>query len=155
MFRTRPRAPGFTPPELLLCATILMVRAGAVVPMAKNAQRRQREVELIRALREMRKALDDYKAAVDGQKIKPPPIENNGYPESLDVLIEGVPMNGKSAKIRFLRRIPVDPTTGRPEWGFRSVQDDATSTSWGGGSVFDVYSKSEATGSNGIPYKEW
>jgi len=142
--------------ELLITATVLMILASAVVPMAKNAVRRQKEIELHRILRELRTAIDDYKAAVDQQKIKPPPPEAMGYPESLEVLVEGVPMSGRiTGKMRFLRRIPIDPLTGRGEWGFRSVNDEPGATSWGGGSVFDVYSQATGTGMNGVPYKDW
>jgi general secretion pathway protein G len=146
---------GFTLLELAVTATVLLVLASSVVPMVKHGLRRQKELELRRSLREMRTSIDMYKAMVDQQKIKASAPENNGYPESLEVMVEGVLLNGKTTKIRFLRRIPVDPFTGSVEWGLRSVQDDATSTSWGGGSVYDVYSKSTGKGMNGVPYKEW
>jgi general secretion pathway protein G len=146
---------GFTLLEMLVTATVLVILASAVVPMAKNGVRRQRELELRRELREMRMAIDSYKASADQNKIKSPPPENNGYPESLEILVEGVPVTGKNAKIRFLRRIPVDPFTGKAEWGLRSMADDPTSSSWGGGNVFDVYSLATGTGSNGVPYRQW
>nr|WP_320131392.1 prepilin-type N-terminal cleavage/methylation domain-containing protein [uncultured Holophaga sp.] len=146
---------GFTLLEMLVVATLLAILAGAVIPMVKNGMTRDKEIELRRDLREMRSALDSYKAMADQQKIKAPPVENNGYPESLEVLVEGVNLTGKTSKIRFLRRIPVDPFTGKAEWGLRSVQDDPDSTSWGGGSVYDVYSLSTAKGMNGIPYRQW
>ncbi|MBP1628414.1 MAG: hypothetical protein H6Q00_2889 [Holophagaceae bacterium] len=146
---------GFTLLEMLTVATILVILASAVIPMVKNGMIRQQEVELRRDLREMRTAIDNYKAMADQQKIKSPPVENNGYPESLEVLVEGVPLTGKAIKMRFLRRIPVDPFTGKAQWGLRSAQDEANSTSWGGGSVYDVYSLSDRKGMNGIPYKDW
>ena len=146
---------GFTLLEMLVTATVLMILASAVMPMARNGIRRERELELRRDLREMRHAIDDYKAKVDQQKIKAPAPENNGYPESLEKLVEGETMMGKTTKMRFLRRIPVDPFTNKPDWGKRSINDDPTSTGWGGGNVFDVYSMAPGTGSNGIPYKEW
>jgi len=149
------RQTGFTLLEMLVTATVLLILASAVMPMARNGIRREKELELHRDLREMRQAIDAYKAQVDQQKIKPPPPENNGYPESLDVLVDGVTMTGKTAKMRFLRRIPVDPFTSKAEWGMRAVTDDPTSTSWGGGSVYDVYSLAPGVGSNGIPYKDW
>ena len=150
------RAAGFTLLELVVTATVLLILASAVVPLAKNSLRREKELELRRDLREMRTAIDTYKAAVDQQKIKPPPQENNGYPESLDALVEGAPLTGSpSRKMRFLRRVPVDPFTGKAEWGLRSISDDPDSTSWGGGSVYDVYSLAQGTGSNGKPYKDW
>ncbi len=149
------RQRGFTLLEMLVTATVLVILASAVVPMARNGVRRQRELELRRDLREMRLAIDAYKAAADGNKIKSPPPENNGYPETLESLVEGVPVTGKIGKTRFLRRIPVDPFTGKAEWGMRSIADDATSSSWGGGNVYDVYSLAPGTGSNGVPYRQW
>lgn len=146
---------GFTLLEMAVTATVLLILASAAIPMAKNGVRRQRELELRRALREMRMAIDSYKTMAEQRKIKPPPPENNGYPESLELLVEGAPTDKASVKIRFLRRIPVDPFTGKAEWGFRSVSDDAGSSSWGGGNVYDVYSNAIGTGSNGIPYREW
>jgi general secretion pathway protein G len=150
------RPNGFTLLEMIVTATILVILASAVIPMAKNGIRRERELDLRRDLREMRMAIDDYKAKVDQQKIKPPSVENLGYPESLEILVEGVQMKDKATgKIRFLRRIPVDPFTNKAEWGQRSVTDDATSTGWGGGNVYDVYSLAPGVGSNGIPYNQW
>ena len=146
---------GFTLLEMLVTVTVLMILASAVMPMARNGIRRQKELELRRDLREMRTAIDAYKAAVDQQKIKAPAPENLGYPESLDILVEGVTQTGKTAKVRFLRRIPVDPFTNKAEWGMRSISDDPTATGWGGGNVYDVYSLAPGTGSNGIPYREW
>ncbi len=149
------RSLGFTLLEMLTTATVLLILASAVVPMARNGIRRQKELELRRSLREMRVAIDAYKTMADQQKIAAPPLENNGYPEDLDILVEGAPMMGKTTKMRFLRRIPVDPFTDKPEWGRRSINDDPDSSSWGGGNVFDVYCQSQGKGMNGIPYKEW
>jgi general secretion pathway protein G len=146
---------GFTLLEMLVTATVLMILASAVIPMARNGVRRQKELELRRDLREMRHAIDDYKAKVDQQKIKAPPPENNGYPESLEKLVEGETMMGKTTKMRFLRRIPVDPFTNKADWGKRSITDDPTSSGWGGGNVYDVYSLAPGVGSNEIPYREW
>ena len=150
------RQRGFTLLELVVTATVLMILASATVPLAKNGLRRQQELELRRSLREMRMAIDDYKKQAEQQKIKAPPAEANFYPASLELLVEGVPATGSiSRKVRFLRRIPVDSFTGKAEWGLRNTSDDANSTSWGGGHVYDVYSLSQGTGMNGIPYKEW
>ena len=146
---------GFTLLEMAITVTVLLILASAVVPMARNGIRRQKELELHRDLREIRLSIDAYKTMVDQQKIKAPPVENNGYPETLEVLVEGAPMMGKTTKMRFLRRIPVDPFLGKPEWGLRSITDEPNSTSWGGSSVYDVYSKAPGTGLNGIPYQEW
>ena len=149
------RTRGFTLLEMITTVTVLLILASAVVPMAKNGVRRQKELELRRSLREVRMAIDSYKTMVDQQKIQPPALENNGYPESLEILVEGAPMMGKTMKMRFLRRIPVDPFIGKAEWGLRSIADEPDSTSWGGGNVFDLYSMAPGTGMNGIPYRDW
>ena len=149
------RQSGFTLLEMLVTATVLIILASAVIPMARNGIRRQRELELRRDLRELRQAIDEYKNKVDQQKIKAPAPENNGYPESLEKLVEGETMMGKTTKMRFLRRIPVDPFTNKAEWGKRSITDDPTSSGWGGGNVYDVYSLAPGVGSNEIPYREW
>ncbi len=147
---------GFTLLELLVTATVLLVLAGATVPLVRNSVRRQKELELRRDLREMRQAIDSYRADAQQQKIKAPPAEANFCPESLEILVEGVPVTGSaSRKLKYLRRIPVDPLTGKAEWGMRSTSDDPKSTSWGGGHVWDVYSLSQGDGMNGIPYREW
>ena len=140
---------------MLVTLTVLIILASAVAPMARNGVRREKELELRRDLREMRLAIDEYKKQVDQQKIKAPPPENYGYPESLEILVEGQTMMGKTTKMRFLRRIPVDPFTGTADWGKRSITDDPTATGWSGGSVYDVYSLAPGTGSNEIPYKDW
>jgi general secretion pathway protein G len=149
------RGRGFTLLEMITTLTVLLILASAVVPMARNGVRREKELELRRALREVRVAIDTYKAMADQQKIKAPPLENNGYPESLEILVEGAPLTGRTTKMRFLRRIPVDPFIGKAEWGLRSITDDPDSTSWGGGTVFDIYSTAPGKGMNGIPYREW
>jgi general secretion pathway protein G len=147
---------GFTLLEMVVTATVLLILASAAVPLVKNGLRRQQELDLRRSLREMRMAIDEYKRQAEQQKIKAPPAEANFYPASLEVLVEGVPAAGAlNRKVRFLRRIPVDPFTGKTEWGLRNSSDDPTSTSWGGGHVYDVYSLSNGTGMNGIPYKDW
>lgn len=150
------RQAGFTLLELVVTATVLLILASVVVPLAKNGLRRQAELELRRDLREMRQAIDDYKRAAEQQKIKPPPADSNFYPESLDLLVDGVPVAGSiTRKVRFLRRVPVDPFTGKAEWGLRNTSDEPTSTSWGGGHVYDVYSLAPGKGMNGIAYSAW
>ncbi len=146
---------GFTLLEMLVTATVLIILASAVIPMARNGIRRQRELELRRDLRELRQAIAEYKNKVDQQKIKAPAPENNGYPESLEKLVEGETMMGKTTKMRFLRRIPVDPFTNKADWGKRSITDDPTNSGWSGGNVYDVYSLAPGVGSNEIPYREW
>jgi general secretion pathway protein G len=150
------RQGGFTLLELVVTATVLLILASVTVPLARNGLKRQQELELRRDLRELRLAIDDYKRQAEQQKIKAPPVEANFYPESLELLVEGVPATGSAnRKVRFLRRIPVDPFTGKAEWGLRNTSDDANSTTWGGGHVYDVYSLAHGTGMNGIPYQEW
>ena len=110
--------------------------------------RRERERELRYALREIHTAIDKYKDMADGGKLGSPKIDTEGYPESLDILVEGVKQAGSvDKKVRFLRKIPRDPFTNSTDWGKRSVQDDPKSTSWGGQNVFDVYTKSHGEGS--------
>jgi general secretion pathway protein G len=129
------------------------------MPLAKVTVQRQREVELRRALREMRTAIDRFKDAADLQQIAAQDLKAGaeGYPEKLEVLVEGVRASGDATgrKLKFLRRIPIDPMTNSTEWGFRSYQDDADSTSWGGQNVFDVYTKSEGTALDGTKYRDW
>src|SRR5229473_613966 len=143
---------GVTLLELIVATTILLILMGAAVPSARFVVKRQKEAELHRDLWEMRAAIDRYKAAADNNAftIK---FGTDGYPPDLDTLVNGVDVQGK--KVRFLRRVPVDPMTGRAEWGLRSDQDDAKSESWGGQDIFDVYTKSEGTALDGTKYKDW
>ncbi len=147
------RQRGVTLLEMIVVITILLILMGAAVPILKVSVRRQREVELRRDLWEMRSAIDRYKDAADKnafqQKLGP-----EGYPPDMDTLVNGVEIAG-GKKLRFLRRIPVDPMTGNTDWGLRSMQDDPQSDSWGGQNVFDVYSKSTGVGLNGTKYKDW
>jgi general secretion pathway protein G len=137
------RAVGLTLIELIVAITILMILTGAAVPIARVRIRRDKERELQRALWEMRDAIDRYKDAADrgAFQIK---VGTEGYPPDLETLVKGIDSNGK--KLRFLRRIPVDPMTGNTEWGMRSMQDEPDSDSWGGQNVFDVYTKAQGTG---------
>jgi general secretion pathway protein G len=146
------RACGFTLIELIVATAILVILTGMALPLARVAIKREKERELRFDLWQMRDAIDRYKDAADRQafQIK---VGSEGYPADLDTLVKGVDANGK--KIRFLRKVPVDPMTGKAEWGMRSVQDDPDSDSWGGQNVFDVYSKSEGQAMDGTKYKEW
>ncbi len=146
------RRNGFTLVELIVAMTILMILTAAATPVMRVAIQRNKERELRRDLWEMRDAIDRYKDAADRGAFQTK-LDSQGYPPDLDTLVKGVDSNGK--KIRFLRRIPVDPMTGKDEWGLRSMQDDPDSDSWGGQSVFDVYTKSEGTGLDGTKYKTW
>ena len=149
---------GFTFIELVVVTTILLVLASTVMPLAQVTMQRQREAELHRALREMRTALDKFKDAVDQGLIPSTELEpaNEGYPPDLETLVDGVSVanDASGRKLKFLRRIPVDPMT-RDEWGLRSYQDDPDSRSWGGQNVFDVYTKSDGTALDGTKYRDW
>ena len=150
---------GYTFVELLVVTTILLVLASAVMPLAQIASQRQREAELRRTLREMRTAIDAFKDAVDQGQIPTTELEpgNEGYPPDLETLVEGISAanDASGRKLRFLRRIPIDPITAAADWGLRSYQDAPTSTSWGRQNVFDVYTKSGRTALNGTRYRDW
>ena len=141
--------------ELIIACAILVVLASAALPVARYTIIRGKETELRRDLREMKDAIDRYKDLADRNLIRVE-IGSEGYPPDLETLVKGVSI-GASAdrKIRFLRKIPVDPMTGQADWGLRAVQDDPDSQSWGGKNVFDVYSKSQATALDGTKYSEW
>lgn len=145
--------PGVTLLEMIIVLSILLILMGTAVPVVRLSVRRAREVELRRDLWEMRAAIDKYKEAADRNmfQIK---LGTEGYPPDLDTLVNGVEVQG-GKKLKFLRRVPVDPMTGNKDWGQRSMQDDSTSDSWGGQNVFDVYSKSNGTGLDGTKYKDW
>lgn len=154
----RPSERGISYLELIATAAILAILASAILPLGRVAQRRHDEIELRRSLRTMRRAIDQYKAAVDqgligGTDVK---LGSEGYPEDLENLVEGVNQVGAvDRKMKFLRRIPVDPLTGEAEWGKRCYQDDSDSTSWCGDNVWDVYTQSDAKGLDGTDYKTW
>lgn len=143
---------GFTLIELIVATAILVILTSLAVPMARVTIKREREHQLRQALWQMRDAIDRYKDAADrgGFQVK---VGTEGYPPDLETLVKGVDSNGK--KIKFLRRIPKDPLTGKDEWGMRSMQDDPASDSWGGQNVFDVYTKSEGSALDGTKYKDW
>lgn len=141
--------------ELIAAITILLVLTTLALPLARNQIIRGREIELHQDLRMMREAIDRYKAYSD-QGMIPVKPDSFGYPPDLQTLVEGVAVKGTAkGKYKFLRKIPVDPMTGTTDWGFRSVQDDADSKSWGGENVFDVYSKSQGTALDGTQYGDW
>ena len=163
MLRTRTamrtREAGFTFLEMVATAGILMILATAILPMARITRTRTREIELRRELRTMRTAIDKYHQAVAEGKIGGTDVKlgSNGYPPDLETLVEGVAQVGRidGLKLKFLRRIPIDPLTGTAEWGMRCYQDEPTSDSWCGQNVWDVYTKSQGKALDGTRYKEW
>lgn len=153
------RQSGYTFVELLVVSVIVLILASAVLPLARVTVQRTREAELRRVLREMRTAIDRYKDAVDqgvigGTQVR---VGSEGYPPDLETLVEGVPVQNDASgrKLKFLRRIPIDPLTRSTDWGLRSYQDRPDATSWGGQNVFDVYTKSQGIGLDGTKYREW
>ncbi len=149
------RQSGFTLVELIAAITILLILTTVALPMARIQIQRTKELELHRALRTLREAIDRYKDFADRGMI-PTNADSFGYPPDLETLVKGVPLKGAAtAKYKFLRRIPVDPMTGDTDWGLRSMQDDPDSRSWGGGNVFDVYTKSYGTALDGTKYADW
>lgn len=150
---------GYTFIELLVVSAIVMLLASAAMPLARVTATRQREAELRRALREMRTAIDRYKDAADAQQIASLEIKvgSEGYPADLQVLVDGVAVQNDATgrKLKFLRRIPLDPMTHSAEWGLRSYQDAADATRWGGQNVFDVYTTFQGTALDGTKYRDW
>jgi general secretion pathway protein G len=153
---------GFTILEIIIVITILSVLTAAAIPMVRNTVKREREADLRLALRQLRQALDRYKLYHDQSNGTAIPIEwktTSGYPKELKLLVDGfTPANvvgTTEARVRFLRRLPIDPMTGTTEWGMRSYKDKPDSTSWGGEDVWDVYSKSDGEALNGTKYRDW
>jgi general secretion pathway protein G len=138
--------------ELVVASAILVVLSTMAIPLARLTIQREKERQLRAALWDMRDAIDRYKDAADrgGFQTK---VDSQNYPPDLETLVKGVDVQGK--KVRFLRKIPTDPMTGTTEWGLRSMQDDPDSDSWGGQSVFDVYTKSQGEALDGSKYKDW
>ncbi len=149
------RQAGYTLAELVMVAAVMAILASVALPVAKFTAKRSKEAELRQGLRQMRNAIDEYKRYSDSGLI-PVDLGTDGYPAELEVLVEGVDVVGQiDKKVKFLRRIPVDPMTGEAEWGLRSYQDEPESESWGGEDVYDVFSLSEGRGLNGVPYNKW
>jgi general secretion pathway protein G len=152
-------AEGFTFIELLVVTAILLILATAAMPLARVTVQRQREIELHRALREIRTAIDKYKDSVDNGLIGSVDVKvgSEGYPPDLDTLVEGVSVanDASGRKLKFLRRVPQDPMTKSTDWGLRAYGDKPDSTSWGGGNVYDVYSKADGTALDGTKYRDW
>lgn len=145
---------GFTLLELIMTIAILLVLSSAARPLFEHTIVRNRETELRRNLREIRSAIDSYKDLADKNLIRSA-VGSEGYPPDLDTLVKGVDFGSAGERIRFLRRIPVDPMTGRKDWALQSIQDEPDSRDWGGSNVFDVHSKSQAVGLDGTAYSDW
>lgn len=155
----RRSSPGYTFIELVVATAVLMVLASAALPVARISIRRQKEAELHRSLREVRTAIDDFKRWADAGRISTLGVNlgSENYPPSLEVLVEGVAFTNDASgrKKKFLRRIPVDPITGKADWGLRAYSDAPDANTWGGQSVFDVYSKAVGSGLDGSKYRDW
>jgi general secretion pathway protein G len=181
--RTRAIAAGLTLIELLIACAILLLLSTAALPLTKMTVKRRKEEQLRYDLRQIRDAIDRYKDYADQGKFQTK-VGTEGYPPDLDTLYKGVKITAAGAatagavipgavipgattaggtpagaspehQMRFLRKIPIDPMTGNPDWGLRSVQDDPDTTAWGGQDVFDVYTKSTGTALNGTKYSDW
>jgi len=144
---------GFTLAEVVMVVALIAVLSAMALPVAKFTVKRQKEAELRLALRQMRTAIDEYKRMSD-QGLIPITLGGEGYPDELENLVEGVEVVGQETKIRFLRRIPIDPMT-HDDWLLRSYQDDVDATSWGGENVYDVRTSSEGTALDGTKYADW
>jgi general secretion pathway protein G len=152
----RRKQKGLTLIELIVAFTIMLILTAMAVPLARNKVRVERERDLRYALREVRQAIDKFKDNCDQGYLGPHKIDANCYPDTLEMLVEGVKLPGpQGKKMRFLRHIPRDPFTGKADWGLRSDQDDPTSTSWGGQDVFDIYTKTTQKAPDGTSYSEW
>jgi general secretion pathway protein G len=146
---------GMTLLELIIACSILLILSSAALPVAKFSIIYKREELLHYELRQMRDAIDRYKDLADSNKIRVE-VGSEGYPPDLETLVKGVKLGaGDDKKIRFLRRVPVDPMTGHADWGFRCISDDPDSSSWCGKNIFDVYSKSTGTATDGTKYSDW
>jgi general secretion pathway protein G len=152
-------ARGFTFVELLVVMTLLLILASAAMPLARGKMQRQREAELRRSLREMRTAIDKFKDAADMGQIGATDLKAGaeGYPPDLETLVEGVSVVGDASgrKLKFLRRVPIDPMTNSADWGKRSYQDKPDANSWGGQNLYDVFTRSTGTALDGTKYKDW
>ena len=150
---------GFTFVELIVATAVMMILASAAMPLIRVSMKRQKEADLKYALRQVRSAIDEFKRWADAQRIAAAELSfgSEGYPSSLEQLVEGVAIvnDATGRKKKFLRKVPMDPITGTMDWGLRSYQDAADSKVWGGQSVFDIYTKSESKALNGTKYKDW
>ncbi len=156
--RIRNTEAGFTLLELIITLTIIAILAAGAIPVARNMIKREKEMELRRTLRDLRKAIDSYHIACNAGMVGPldRKVDDECYPPTLEILVEGINPPNKTTPVRFLRRIPKDPFTGKTEWGQRSIQDEPDSGSWGGQNIYDIYSLAPGKALDGkTQYKEW
>jgi general secretion pathway protein G len=143
----------------VVTTAVVMVLASAALPLARMSIRRQKEAELRHTLRTVRTAIDNFKRDADGNLIAQSELQfgAENYPSSLEQLVDGVARanDATGRKLKYLRRVPIDPITGKAEWGMRSYQDSPTSTAWGGQSLYDIYSKAEGKALDGSRYRDW
>src|SRR5580704_1178620 len=148
-------AAGMTLLELIIACSILLILSSMALPIFRYTVIREKESELRYDLRTMKDAIDRYRELAEQHKFRVP-VGSENYPPDLQSLVTGVPIGtGNDKRLRFLRKIPVDPMTGKADWGLRSTSDDWDSTTWGGNNVFDVYSKSTGTALDGTKYSDW
>jgi general secretion pathway protein G len=149
------RAAGMTLLELIIACSILLVLSSMALPIFRYTVIREKEAELRYDLRTMKDAIDRYKELADQHKFRTE-VGSDNYPPDLETLVTGVQLGaGNDKRLRFLRKVPIDPMTSRADWGLRSTGDDPDSAVWGGKNVFDVYSKSTGTALNGTKYSDW
>ena len=152
VFRCRQR--GVSLIEMVVVVSILLTLTAVALPLAKVTAQREREIDLHRALRQMRTAIDAYKKMAE-QGLIELQLGSEGYPPDLQTLVDGIYPVGQVNKVRFLRRIPFDPMTHSQEWGLRAYQDDPDARSWGGQNVYDVFTRSGGTALDGTKYRDW
>jgi general secretion pathway protein G len=140
--------------EMVVVVSILLTLTAVALPLAKVTAQREREIDLHRALRQMRTAIDAYKKMAE-QGLIELQLGSEGYPPDLQTLVDGIYPVGQVNKVRFLRRIPFDPMTHSQEWGLRAYQDDPDARSWGGQNVYDVFTRSGGTALDGTKYRDW
>jgi general secretion pathway protein G len=153
------RSAGYTFIELIIATAVIMILASAALPLARVSVRRQKETYLRTELRTMRAAIDRFKDLADTGGIASTALRLGceNYPPSLEALVDGVPRSNdaSSRPVKFLRRIPLDPITGRADWGLRAYSDPPDATTWSGQCVFDVYSKAPGRALDGTRYRDW
>ncbi|HMD49857.1 MAG TPA: type II secretion system protein [Bryobacteraceae bacterium] len=152
----RKRQRGMTLVELVVAFSIMLLLTAMAVPLMRYRVQREKERDLVRALEQIRGAIDKFKDDMDTGKIGPAKLDSDNYPESLKQLVDGVKATGAvDKKVRYLRRIPKDPMTNSYDWGLRSDRDDIDSQAWGGQNVFTVYTKTTDKAADGTPYSTW